>query len=257
MRTTKIVLISIGLLATVALVAYLGFNFGKTQGYNTGYTIGNDLGYAKGVPVGYTSGYANGTQIGYTNGYSIGNTAGYGIGYTAGNTDGYTTGYQTGNQIRETTGYASGLVVGNQTGYGLGEKTGYTIGYQKGWTTTGFNIKDPTYQEMLTFIRNDKTDQKNYIDGSYVCHDFTIDVKRNAFNAGYRCFFVYIEMGKYTVDPSAHALVAFNTTDRGIVYIEPQTDMIMNVKVGQPYWDRTVYLAPSYDDTVTKIELVP
>ena len=55
----------------------------------------------------------------------------------------------------------------------------------------------------------------------------------------------------------SHALIAFNTIDRGIIYIEPQSDKIMNVRIGQPYWNRSVYMTPSYDDTVTKIVLIP
>ena len=234
-----------------------GFYFGNAQGHVAGFTEGQVVGYKWGYSVGYASGYtygySNGTKDGYKTGYSAGDSVGYGRGYNAGDL----AGYNTGNTVGVATGYASGLKIGNTTGYGLGEKTGYTIGYQKGWTSTGFNIKDPTYQQMLTFIQNDKTDQKDYVVGSYVCHDFTSDVKRNAFNAGYRCFYVSIEMGEFMPTSIGHALVAFNTTDSGIVYIEPQTDRIMHVKVGQPYWDRTIYQAPSYDDTVTKIELIP
>jgi hypothetical protein len=250
-KTSTIVIV--GMTAMILGGTFFGFYFGNTQGHIAGYTEGQIAGYKSGYPVGYTSGYSNGTKDGYNTGYTAGDSVGYGRGYNVGDL----AGYNTGNTAGIATGYTNGYKVGNTTGYGLGEKTGYTVGYQKGWKATGFNIKDPTYQQMLTFIQNDKTDEKEYVEGSYVCHDFTSDVKRNAFNAGYRCFFVSIEMGDFMPTSVGHALVAFNTTDRGIVYIEPQTDIIMHVKVGQPYWDRTIYEAPSYDDTVTKIELIP
>jgi hypothetical protein len=180
-------------------------------------------------------------SYGYTTGYSKGNTAGYSSGFKVGNEQGYSQGYTKGNS----TGYTNGYLIG------------YSKGYQKGWTATGFNIRDPTYQEMLEFIRADKTDENAYVDGDYICHDFSYDVKRNAFDAGYRCFWVSIEMGEYSPTVAGHAIVAFNTTDRGIIYIEPQSDKVMNVQIGQHYWDRSIYRAPSYDDTVTKIELIP
>lgn len=246
-------IVLLGMTALVIGGTYCGFYFGNSQGHIAGYTEGQVVGYKSGYPVGYTSGYSNGTKDGYATGFTAGDSVGYGRGYNVGDL----AGYGRGNEIGVTTGYANGFTIGNTTGYGLGETTGYTIGFQKGFATTGFNIKDPTYQEMINFISSDKTDQNTYIDGSYVCHDFTSDVKINAFNAGYRCFYVSIEMGAFMPTSIGHALVAFNTTDRGIVYIEPQTDRITHVKVGQPYWDRTIYYAPSYDDTVTKIELIP
>jgi hypothetical protein len=36
-------------------------------------------------------------------------------------------------------------------------------------------------------------------------------------------------------DQGQHAVVAFNTTDRGLIYIEPQTDAAIEPKVGGKY----------------------
>jgi hypothetical protein len=47
---------------------------------------------------------------------------------------------------------------------------------------------------------------------------------------GYRCGFVYIEFGD-----SAHAIACFNTTDSGLIYVEPQTDEIVTIAIGQQY----------------------
>jgi hypothetical protein len=52
--------------------------------------------------------------------------------------------------------------------------------------------------------------------------------------AGYRFGFVYTEFWD-----SAHAIACFDTTDNGLIYVEPQTDEIVSVSVGQPYCDYT------------------
>ncbi|MDP2901208.1 MAG: hypothetical protein Q8O47_09595 [Candidatus Bathyarchaeota archaeon] len=236
-------------LATLIVIGTMGgYYFGNNQGYRTGHIIG----YSEGQEYGYKTGYSNGTEDGYDKGYSTGFSLGDASGYTRG----HSTGYNDGNAKGYLNGYSVGREHGYNTGYSNGNSTGYAIGYSDGWATTGFNIRDPTYSEMISFIATDRTDDNNYVDTSYVCHDFSYDVKTNAFNAGYRCFWVGIEMGDHTVQ-TGHAIVAFNTTDRGIIYIEPQSDRVMNVQIGKPYWDRSRYSAPSYDDTVTKIELIP
>lgn len=236
-----IIFVLIGLLVCgVAGGYYIGNNQGYTTGYKQGYNTGHISGYSEGLETGYKTGYSNGTKDGYSQGHSVG--------YTSGDTAGYTRGY--------TVGYNAGNTQGYSTGFSTGKTEGYTLGFAEGYSTTGYTIRDPTYAEMLTFISVDKTDSNTYVSGSYVCNDFSIDVKRNAFNAGYRSFWVYIQMEAGMV-PVSHALVAFNTTDRGIAFVEPQEDRIMNVVVGQPYWNRLYYSAPDYDDTVTKIILVP
>jgi hypothetical protein len=68
---------------------------------------------------------------------------------------------------------------------------------------------------------------------------------------GYKCGFVYI-----VFPSSAHTIVCFNTTDCGLVFIEPQNDAIVKPIVGQPYWDRTRYIPPLYDDTIIYMAVV-
>jgi len=229
--------------------------YGNTQGYQTGYLSGNSDGYTKGDSLGYTRGYSvgynKGDAYGYSIGYSIGKIDGHSIGFLLGNTEGYTRGYSVGNNDGNITGYSEGYPVGYDEGNTKGYLDGYSVGkiagYQQGFTATGFNIRDPTYDEMVSFIVVDKTETNTYVDSSYVCHDFSYDVKRNAFNAGYRCFWVGIEYNLIYY----HAVVAFNTTDRGIVYIEPQNDEIVTVEIGKMmYWFDGEYL-------ISKIDLVP
>jgi cell division protein FtsB len=111
----------------------------------------------------------------------------------------------------------------------------YQLGYDAGYTQgvddagSGWYIRDPTYAEAIAFINSDRTNENGFTD-DYVCYDFTADFNTNAFQMGYRCGFVYIEF-----DDSAHAIACFNTTDSGLIYIEPQTDEIVDVEVGQMY----------------------
>jgi peptidoglycan hydrolase CwlO-like protein len=122
-------------------------------------------------------------------------------------------------------GYAEGETEGYQVGYDVGYDQGVEDGAGSGWY-----IRDPTYAEAIAFINSDITDENEYIPGYYVCYDFTADLSANAFQIGYRCGFVYIEFSD-----SAHAIACFNTTDSGLIYIEPQTDEIVDVAVGQTY----------------------
>ena len=121
-------------------------------------------------------------------------------------------------------------------GYDEGESDGYQLGYDEGYiqgtedvTQTGWYLRDPTYEEAIAFIDSDKTDENAYTD-DYVCYDFTAEFDDNAAIAGYRCGFVYIEFSD-----NAHAIACFNTTDNGIIYVEPQTDEIVTITIGQPY----------------------
>ncbi len=121
-------------------------------------------------------------------------------------------------------------------GYVEGESEGYQFGYDEGYlqgvedlTESGWYLMDPTYSEAITFINSDKSDENDYTN-DYVCYDFTADFNDNAFQAGYRCGFVYIEFSD-----SAHAIACFNTTDNGLIYIEPQNDEIVTLTVGHVY----------------------
>jgi hypothetical protein len=160
----------------------------------------------------------------------------------------YNLGYNNGSDASFNTGYDLGFQYGNLTGYDLGYDDGYLKGVIDG-VGTGYNIRDPTYREMLDFIASDRTDENEYSE-NYTCFHFTRDVKSHAFNEGYRCGFVYVEFPN-----SAHAIVCFNTTDYGLIFIEPQSDEIVTLTIGQPYWDRTKY-QPDYNDTIISFTII-
>jgi len=97
-------------------------------------------------------------------------------------------------------------------------------------------LKDPTYKETLDFIFNDTTNENTYHDTDYNCVHFSTDVNNNAEEKGIRC--AYVELTFNYNYP--HAIIAFNTTDKGLVFFEPQLDEIANVEIGKDYWGECV-----------------
>lgn len=224
----------------------LGFRNGSDSGYSQGHEIGYQQGYELGWVQGNSSGYESGYQIGYASGNSSGHTVGFSQGYSEGNLAGYGIGYQSGQQSGNQSGYSQGFQNGNTSGY----QVGYLQGVEDG-AGRGYNIRDPTYQEMLDFLTTDQTDKNPYNETSYVCWNFASDVMNNAFKAGYKCGWVHLAF-----PDSAHAVNCFNTTDHGLVFVEPQSDDVVTLTIGQPYWDRTKYSPPGYDDTIVKYVVV-
>ena len=118
------------------------------------------------------------------------------------------------------------------SGYAAGEADGYDAGYLQAMeyvNETGWYLRNPTYSEAMAFTEEDKTDLHPYTP-NYVCYDFSSDFIANALDAGYMCGFVYIEYAA-----TAHSVVCFNTTDYGLIYIEPQNDAIISLAIGQMY----------------------
>ncbi len=87
------------------------------------------------------------------------------------------------------------------------------------------SLRDPTYDEVLAFLRVDQTDKNKYRMLTYNCQSFAKDVMFNARDIGLRSYFVVIQ---FEDQYSTHAVVAFNTTDFGMQYFEPQSDINMD-----------------------------
>jgi len=126
----------------------------------------------------------------------------------------------------------------------------YNSGFQAGLTSRGFNIADPTYQEMLNFMATD-TVHNNVYNSTYICWNFCNDYINEAFGAGLRCGFVYIEF-----PDSAHGVVCFNTTNRGIVFVEPQFDRIVQVTIGSSYSRSNGFAPTTYNDTIVDFGII-
>jgi hypothetical protein len=86
----------------------------------------------------------------------------------------------------------------------------------------------PTWQELMAFLEADTTDQKLYNVDSFACVAFAEELHNNAEAAGIEAAFVGVQFEGREV---GHALNAFNTTDRGLVFI----DCTSPVQSNMPY----------------------
>ncbi len=116
-------------------------------------------------------------------------------------------------------------------------------------------LRNPTFDEMIAFL-NKNTVNWNAYTPEYVCLDFACDLQKAAAAQGIRMAVVLIEFPKLVF---GHALVAFETTDQGLIYFEPQVDHRMKVEIGRKYWSWIYWpeydYDMGYDDTVVSIQL--
>jgi len=113
-------------------------------------------------------------------------------------------------------------------------------------------LRNPTWSELKAFLASDDTDKHPYAFPTFVCANFASTLQENAKAAGWRCAVVTIRLSGYPdwynygiSSNTEHALNAFETTDRGLVYIDctrpaetlftGSADTTVEVKVGQPY----------------------
>ncbi len=106
---------------------------------------------------------------------------------------------------------------------GLNDQSGDTV-------NNGSFIRNPTFQEVKDFILKDTTSHNQFVLNKYECRHFATDVDNNADKAGIRCAFVLLCYSK-----GQHAVIGFDTIDRGMIYIEPQTDAVIKPVVGGYY----------------------
>src|SRR4030042_336368 len=79
------------------------------------------------------------------------------------------------------------------------------------------NAVDPTWEELKDFILLDKTDQQPYIEFSYECASYAEEVHNHAEARGIRAAFVAVF---FLNEFDGHALNAFYTKDKGLVFID-------------------------------------
>jgi hypothetical protein len=94
--------------------------------------------------------------------------------------------------------------------------------------------QNPTWQELMSFLAEDRTEQNDYIKDIYDCSQFSRDVHNNAEEAGIRAAEVQVWFKNEEV---GHALNAFITTDYGLVYIDCTTapDTVARIKLDKTY----------------------
>ena len=77
--------------------------------------------------------------------------------------------------------------------------------------------KDVSFAELKSFISQDDTDAEEYLEGVRICGDFAEMLHNNAESKGIKTAWVAIDFEDSTI---GHALNAFQTTDRGMVYVD-------------------------------------
>lgn len=105
-------------------------------------------------------------------------------------------------------------------------------------TVQNRTLRNPTWQELLNFLKEDETDTLIYRADKFDCSGFAITLREHAIVQGFRCAYVEIEF----IDGSGHALTAFQTLDKGLVYVDATgteegrgSDKIAYVEVGKEY----------------------
>jgi len=123
--------------------------------------------------------------------------------------------------------------------------------------TDALHLHNPTFKEALDFLERDQTDANEYLEDEYVCSHFAADVNNNAEKQGIRCALVDVRFSS-----SGHAIIAFDTTDEGMVYFDPITDDRARPVIGKRYYRCVepkpgyIYETPSFDDTIVDIVVI-
>ena len=137
----------------------------------------------------------------------------------------------------------------NQKNVSLGETIDEIIKLQSG---NRYELSDPLQWTVQVFISNDKTNRNEYVEPSYMCGHFAMDVNNNAEAQGIRCGVIVVEL-----EVNYHALVCFETAEGLTIMYEPQTDERVNLMPGFSYWGDCVieksskyYYLPSTGDKV-------
>jgi hypothetical protein len=233
--------VALGIYITLGLIAVGGISYLR---YGEGSEVGVNEGYLEGNNSGYMSGFSDGFDAGQVKGYDMG----FSEGEVEGREDGLEAGYENGFQEGQVAGLDQGFLEGNLSGNGLG----YIAGLESG--SSGYDVRDPAYEEALEFIEKDDTDK--YHDENPDCSVLCLldRIRRNSHEKGYMLYWVDVETRG---SDGSLSFCGFNTTDQGFLFFSFTQDIFMDLEVGERCYDREVWAEPSFDDTITKINYIP
>jgi hypothetical protein len=105
-------------------------------------------------------------------------------------------------------------------------------------------LKDPTTNQLISFLNEDATEEQNY-SSKFNCVNFSAMMVSHAVEDGWNCGLVQIWfkgiLQIYPFVEMGHVMVAFNVTDAGPVFVEPQTDDLMpSLEPGDSYMNHTI-----------------
>jgi len=127
------------------------------------------------------------------------------------------------------------------------------------------SLRNPSWKELKAFLLEDDTDKMEYVFPTTVCEDFAKKLQKSAKEAGWRCAFVSVQLDGYPdwanlgiPSYTGHACNAFETTDRGLIYIDCTStigshplhqDAIVDVKIGNNYIPKLIFPSPGWSST--------
>lgn len=170
--------------------------------------------------------------------------------------------YDSGAQVTLTASPASGYTFDHWSGDASGTSATIVITMTSDTDVTAYFeeitpvLLSPSWAELKDFLYEDDTDEMEYIYPTTVCQDFAQRLQKNAKAAGWKCALVIVELEGYPdwygygIDSDAgHALNAFETTDKGLVYIDctaapgysGNADKTVDVKVGGSYIPKSLF----------------
>lgn len=121
---------------------------------------------------------------------------------------------------------------------------------------------DPNFEALIRFLSEDTTENRDYVYPVYTCGDFASRLHDNAEKSGIRCGIVGVKFkttykenrsemsnndSHYPPTYSSydtcrgHAFNVFNTTDRGMVYVDSTGITIEEKEMGNKPYDMIVY----------------
>lgn len=229
----------------------------QSDAYNTSYRESYANSYDNAYQVSYDdtyrSSYDEQYRATYDEQYKNSYDEEYALEYESQYKTSYDDKYNSAYNIQYNKSYTESYAKGNEEGSLSGLEQGNIDGLK-----TIVSLHDPTYQELMTFLTADPTDQNAYDAIKYNCFDYSADLDNDAERAGINAGFVIIT---FPQEPG-HAITVFQTTDRGLVFIEPQNDSVVNLVKGKHYYLSVVpppgyyYPPPSYNDTVVNYKII-
>ena len=178
--------------------------------------------------------------------------------------------YESGVQVTLIANPASGYTFDHWSGDASGTSPSIVITIDSDRDVTAYFeeippvLLNPSWAELKDFLYEDDTDGMEYVYPTTVCYDFAQRLQKNAKAAGWRCALVTVKMEGYPdwydygiPSSTGHALNAFETTDKGLVYIDctaapgysGNADKTVDVKVGGQYVPKSIFPESGWSST--------
>jgi len=180
--------------------------------------------------------------------------------------------YKDGSRVTLTANPATGYIFDQWTGDASGTTPSIVVRMDSNrYITARFKeapppLRNPSWAQLKDFLYEDDTDKMAYVYPTTVCHHFALRLQQNAKAAGWRCAYVEVKLQGYP-DPygygipssTGHALNAFQTTDRGLVYVDctrapggygpANQDKTIDIRVGGQYVPKSIFPEPGWSST--------